>query len=126
MQPTGRSIPSPARALPAGDDQWNQGWCGRRHDSPQLMRKSFYESDRPEHTSWSLIVAVYGRGRSALMYDRTSRELGLAEQSASGRRPLEDVLDDPVVIAIEPARAGRPLPSDAGAPAHPAGGGLPW
>jgi len=40
MQLTGRSAPSSARALIADGGQWNQGLCGRQHDSPQPMRKS--------------------------------------------------------------------------------------
>ena len=40
MQPTGRSVPSSARALIADGDQWNEGWCGRGLEGPQLMRMS--------------------------------------------------------------------------------------
>jgi hypothetical protein len=38
MQPTGRSIPSSAGALIPDGDQWNNGWCGRRHEGLQLIR----------------------------------------------------------------------------------------
>jgi len=33
-------VPSSARALIAGGDQWNRSLCGRRREGPQLMRKS--------------------------------------------------------------------------------------
>jgi len=40
MQPTGRSVPSSARALIADGGQRNVKLCGRGLDGPQLMRIS--------------------------------------------------------------------------------------
>jgi hypothetical protein len=40
MQPAGRTVPNSVRALLADGDQRNEGWCGRRQDRLQLMRKS--------------------------------------------------------------------------------------
>jgi hypothetical protein len=37
MQPTGRTVPGSARALLAGGDQRNVGWCGRGLDRLQLI-----------------------------------------------------------------------------------------
>jgi hypothetical protein len=40
MQPTGRPVPGSARALIAGGDHWNRGWCEHRFESTLLMRQS--------------------------------------------------------------------------------------
>jgi hypothetical protein len=40
MQPTGRGVPSSARALRPFRTKRNEGLCGRQQESPQLMRKS--------------------------------------------------------------------------------------
>jgi hypothetical protein len=40
MQPTGRNVPSSARALIADGDQRNVELCGRGHDGLQLICRS--------------------------------------------------------------------------------------
>ena len=63
MQPTGHIAPSFARALIAAGDQWTKGLCGRRHESPQLIRMSL--GGRNESSSETL--ATNRRPRSLVL-----------------------------------------------------------
>ena len=58
MQPTGRLVPSSARALTADGGQWNEGLCGRVDDRLQLICTSLgvpplgiYDDSTGEHRS---------------------------------------------------------------------------
>jgi hypothetical protein len=60
MQPTGRSVPSAARALIADGDQWFIGLCGRGLEGPQLMRRSL-GSHVGEAVAGENLLAYYGQ-----------------------------------------------------------------
>jgi hypothetical protein len=51
MQPTGRTIPSSARALIAGGDQWNEELCGRHHEGLQLICSPLDSANQPRYLS---------------------------------------------------------------------------
>lgn len=61
MQPTDRTVPSPARGLIAGADQRNEGLCGRGPEGLQLICRPLGRPQRSSDLSWLYFgyLAVY-------------------------------------------------------------------
>jgi hypothetical protein len=54
--------PGSARAAHFLDALWNEGWCGRQHEGPQLMRKSLGSNEHRKRGGRR------GEGHSLLRY----------------------------------------------------------